>query len=68
MASSESPTTPLSLLMTKDDFDRPDILNAANPHPESGYAHGMHAPKAKRKKKTVPLCSHDVIIRSRPEQ
>jgi hypothetical protein len=37
--------------MTKDDFDRPDILNAANPHPESGYAHGMHAPKAKRKKK-----------------
>ncbi|GLI79942.1 hypothetical protein PoHVEF18_008290 [Penicillium ochrochloron] len=40
MASSESPITPLSLLMTKDDFDRPNILNAANPHPESGYAHG----------------------------
>jgi hypothetical protein len=36
--------------MTKDDFDRPDILNVANPHPESGYAHGMHVPKAKKNK------------------
>lgn len=49
MASSEPSITPLSLLMTKDDFDCPEVLNAVNPHPVTGYAHGMICPNHNKK-------------------
>lgn len=41
MASSIPSEIPLALLMTRDDFDCEEVLNAVNPHPISGYAHGM---------------------------
>jgi hypothetical protein len=65
MASSLPPHVPLSLLMTKDDFDCPEVLNAVNPHPVSGYAHGM---TPNHNKNIILLCANNIIIRPHPKQ